>query len=304
MHTHEFIVAPGVEDRIDKFLADALKSESRSKIQSLIAGGNVMVDSTLVLKCNQHVSSGQKVLIYLIDAQPLQIHAVDLDFEVIYIDEDTIVINKPAGVVVHPGAGKETNSLVSFALWNWPEIKSVGQPERPGVVHRLDKDTSGVILMARSQKAYDWYISQFKSHKVKKVYITLVDGHPQTTEGRIETTILRDPTHRQRMAIGKGGQGRKAITEYHQIEKFAEHELLRVNPITGRTHQIRVHMAFLGTPVVGDKIYGRKNASLPIKRFFLHAQEITICLPNMDNVTTFTSSMPEDLEKILNDLRT
>jgi len=303
MQTHEFLVESGVDARIDKFLADALKTLSRSKIQSLILGGNVIIDSTLVMKSNQHVSSGQKVLIHLIDVQPLQLHAADLNFEVIYIDEDTIVINKPAGVVVHPGAGKETNSLVSFALWNWPEIKAVGQPDRPGVVHRLDKDTSGVILMARSQKAYDWYISQFKSHKVKKVYLALIDGHPQTPEGRIDAQLIRDPLHRQRMSVGKGGQGRKAITEFRQLEKFTEHELLRVNPITGRTHQIRVHMAFLGTPVVGDKIYGRKKASLPIKRFFLHAQEISICLPNCENVTTFTSSLPEELEKILIDLR-
>jgi 23S rRNA pseudouridine1911/1915/1917 synthase len=304
MQTHEFIVEPGAEDRIDKFLTDALKSESRSKIQNLILGGNVFINGNLVLKSNQHVSSGQKVLIHLIDLQPSQLHAADLDIKVIYIDEDTIVINKPAGIVVHPGAGKETNSLVNFALWHWPEIKSVGQPDRPGVVHRLDKDTSGVILMARSQKAYDWYISQFKARKVRKVYLTLVDGHPQTPEGRIDAPLLRDPLHRQRMSVGKAGQGRRAITEYHQIEKFAEHELLRVNPITGRTHQIRVHLAFLGTPVVGDKIYGRKKASLPTKRFFLHAQDITICLPNRDIATTFTSPIPEDLEKILNDLRT
>jgi 23S rRNA pseudouridine1911/1915/1917 synthase len=303
MQTHEFLVEPGVDARIDKFLADALKAFSRSKIQSLILGGNVMINGTLVMKCNQHVSPGQKVLINLIDVQPLQLHAADLDFEVIYIDEDTIVINKPAGVVVHPGAGKETNSLVSFALWNWPEIKSVGQPDRPGIVHRLDKDTSGVILMARSQNAYDWYISQFKSHKVKKVYLALVDGHPQTPEGRIETPILRDPLHRQRMSVGKVGHGRKAITEYHQVEKFAEHELLRVNPISGRTHQIRVHMAFIGTPVVGDRIYGRNKTSLPIKRFFLHAQELSICLPKSNNVTKFTSSLPEELENILVDLR-
>lgn len=303
MQTHEFIVEPGADARIDKFLADAFKSVSRSKIQSLILGGNVVVDGTLVLKSNQHVSPGQTVLIHIIDVQPSQLYAADLDFEIIYIDEDTIVINKPTGVVVHPGAGKETNSLVSFALWNWPEIKSVGQPDRPGVVHRLDKDTSGVILMARSQKAYDWYISQFKTHKVKKVYLALVDGHPRTPEGRIDTPLLRDPLHRQRMSVGKVGQGRKAITEYRQIEKFPEHELLRVNPITGRTHQIRVHMAFLGTPVVGDRIYGRKKTSLPIKRFFLHSQELSICLPNSDNVTTFTSSLPEELEKILIDLR-
>jgi 23S rRNA pseudouridine1911/1915/1917 synthase len=296
MQTHELIVEPGAEDRIDKFLADALKSESRSIIQSLILGGNVMIDGTLVLKNNQRVSSGQKVLIHLIDLQPAELRAADLNYEVIFVDEDTIVINKPAGVVVHPGAGNETNSLVNFALWHWPEIKCVGQPDRPGVVHRLDKDTSGVILMARSQKAYDWFISQFKSHKVIKVYLTLVDGHPPTPEGRIDAPLLRDPLHRQRMSVGKLGYGRKAITEYHQLERFSEHELLRVNPITGRTHQIRVHLAFLGTPVVGDKVYGRNKASLPIKRFFLHAQELSICLPNKVNATTFTSSLPLNLE--------
>lgn len=303
METHEFFVTPGVDTRIDKFLADSLKVISRSRIQSLILNGEVRIDGNLVLKSNQHVIAGQKVLIQLIDLQPAELQAADLKYEVVYIDEHTIVINKPAGVVVHPGAGKENNSLVNFALWNWPEIKNVGQPDRPGVVHRLDKDTSGVIIMARSQKAYDWYISQFKSHKVKKVYLTLVDGHPPTPEGRIDAPLLRDPLHRQRMSVGKLGQGRKAITEYHQLERFAEHELLRVNPITGRTHQIRVHLAFLGTPVVGDKVYGRNKASLPIKRFFLHAYEISILLPNTEKVTTFTSSLPDDLEKILFELR-
>lgn len=303
MQSHEFLVEPGADSRIDKFLADALKTVSRSKIQSLILSGYVMIDGSSVLKSNQHVSAGQKVTIQLTDMQPLELVAADLDYDVIYIDEDTIVINKPAGVVVHPGAGKETNSLVNFALWKWPEIKSVGQSDRPGIVHRLDKDTSGVVLMARSQKAYDWYISQFKSHKVKKVYIALVDGHPPTTEGRIDAPLLRDPLHRQRMSVGKLGHGRKAITEYHQLERFAEHELLSVNPLTGRTHQIRVHLAFLGTPVVGDKVYGRNKSSLPINRFFLHAQELSICLPGKLDATTFTSLMPSDLQKILFELR-
>lgn len=303
MTLHQFIIEDNEPVRLDKFLVEKLVNVSRSRIQQLVREGNVNVDGNLVTKNNHILNLGQLIEIELIEVEPEHIVPGNLDIEIIYCDKDTIVLNKPAGVVVHPGAGKELESIASFALFNWPEITNVGQEGRPGIVHRLDKDTSGVILLARTQAAYEWYIQQFKSHRLEKTYLALVDGHPPTPEGRIDAPIIRDERKRKRMAIATRGRGRQAISEYFQVERFQDHELLRIRMETGRTHQIRVHMAFLGTPVVGDKTYGKKRPTLPMKRFFLHANELQICLPGSEKPLTFTAELPAELEEILRMLR-
>ena len=303
MNLHKFIVSMDEQDRIDKFLVSSLNVVSRSRIQELIKTGYVRVDGEIIEKSNQVLSEGQTVEIELIEVETDPLIPGDLDIEVIYADEHTIVLNKPAGIVVHPGAGLEKDSIASYALYHWPEIAKVGQEGRPGIVHRLDKDTSGVMLLARTQTAYDWYIKQFKGHHLDKVYLALVDGHPPTPEGRIEAPIIRDTKHRKRMTIGSKEMGREAISEYFQMERFQNHELLRIKLETGRTHQIRVHMAFLGTPVVADRVYGKKKPSLVMKRFFLHASEISICMPGTQEPVTFTAKLPDELEEILTKLR-
>jgi 23S rRNA pseudouridine1911/1915/1917 synthase len=168
------------------------------------------------------------------------------------------------------------------------------------VVHRLDKETSGLILLAKNERAHRWLQDQFRLRKVEKIYLALVDGQPPTPSGRVEAAIGRDPKQRKQMAVVTPGKGRDAYSEYSTLESFPEHTLLEVHPITGRTHQIRLHMAFIGCPVVGDTIYGLRHPSLPLKRHFLHAQRLTIRLPGEKSERTFIAPLPAELENILN----
>jgi 23S rRNA pseudouridine1911/1915/1917 synthase len=213
------------------------------------------------------------------------------------------VVNKPAGMVVHPAAGHASGTLVHAALAHAPTMEGVGGERRPGVVHRLDKDTSGLILLAKNDAAHHRLQEQFHSRSVVKTYLALVDGRPPTPRGRIEAPIGRDPAHRQRMAVLPPGKGRQAVSEYGTVEAFPEHTLLEVHPLTGRTHQIRLHLAFIGCPVVGDKIYGRRHSSLPLKRQFLHAARLEITLPGEERPRHFEAPLPDELKHILNFLR-
>jgi 23S rRNA pseudouridine1911/1915/1917 synthase len=179
----------------------------------------------------------------------------------------------------------------------------VGVEKRPGIVHRLDKDTSGLIAIAKNDSAHQWLQQQFKDRSVSKTYLALVDGNPRTPTGRIEAPIGRDSTHRQKMAVTSETKGRTSTTEYFTRETFAHHTLLEVHPLTGRTHQIRVHMAFLGCPVAGDTVYGHKKISVPITRQFLHAARLQICLPGEKTPHVFEADLPEDLQNCLIYLR-
>ncbi|HXQ36197.1 MAG TPA: RNA pseudouridine synthase, partial [Anaerolineales bacterium] len=179
----------------------------------------------------------------------------------------------------------------------------IGGEERPGVVHRLDKETSGLILLAKNERAHRWLQDQFRLRKVEKIYVALVDGRPPTPTGRVETYIGRDPRHRKKMAIVSEHKGREAISEYKTIESFKDHTLLEFHPLTGRTHQIRLHCAFLGCPIVGDEIYGRKKTSVEIERHFLHAYCLKIVLPGEKESRIFEAVLPDDLENVLSALR-
>jgi 23S rRNA pseudouridine1911/1915/1917 synthase len=171
------------------------------------------------------------------------------------------------------------------------------------VVHRLDKDTSGVVIFAKTTKAYHWMVKQFKTRTVEKTYLALVDGHPPTPTGRIEAPITRDPQIRTRMAVGLQGQGKRATSEFFELERFIDHSLLEIHPLTGRTHQIRVHLSYIGVPVVGDTLYGRRHPSIRIDRFFLHAKSLSLKLPGDRVSTKFEAPLPDDLSMILNKLR-
>jgi len=212
-------------------------------------------------------------------------------------------VNKPAGMVVHPAVGHRAGTLVHAALAHAPEMEGIGGEQRPGVVHRLDKNTSGLILLAKNDSMHRWLQDQFRLRKIQKVYLALVDGHPPTPSGRIEAPIGRSLKERKRMAVVTPEKGRSAVSEYHTLESFAAHTLLEVHPITGRTHQIRLHLAFLGCPVVGDTVYGRRHATLPLERHFLHALRITVRLPGAKHPSTFEAPLPPELTQILNQLR-
>jgi len=205
--------------------------------------------------------------------------------------------------VVHPSAGHASGTLANAALGHAPEMEGIGGQQRPGVVHRLDKDTSGLILMAKNDRAHLWLQDQFRQRSVIKIYIALVDGHPPTPVGRIEAPIGRDIKQRKLMAIVALQKGREAISEYCTLETFPDQTLLEVHPITGRTHQIRLHLAFVGCPVAGDTVYGRQHSTIPIKRHFLHAARLTIRLPGEKEPRTFESPLPEELKSVLEGLR-
>lgn len=299
----EFLVQAG-EERLDKYLVSCLPEFSRSRLQGLIRDNQVLVDGQVVTKTSHILNRGQKVVVSIPEPEPVGLIPEEIPLDVIFESDDLMIINKPAGMVVHPGAGHKTGTLVHAALAHAPELEGIGGELRPGVVHRLDKDTSGLILVAKNDRSHRWLQEQFRLRRVRKVYLALVDGTPPTPTGRIEAPIGRDPAHRRKMAVTTLQKGREAVTEYQTVETYAHHTLIEAHPLTGRTHQIRLHMAFLGCPIVADSLYGRRKPSLPLERHFLHATRLTILLPGQMEEQTFTAPLPADLEKIIQQLRT
>jgi 23S rRNA pseudouridine1911/1915/1917 synthase len=291
-------------ERLDKFLASRLPDSSRSRLQSLIKEGLVLVDGIPAHKSGQMLDRPAAVEVHFPQAEPSSLVPEDIPLDLIFENDDLLVINKPAGMVVHPAAGHASGTLVHAALGYAPDIEGVGGEKRPGVVHRLDKDTSGLILLAKNDIAHRWLQDQFRLRKVVKVYLALVDGSPPTPDGRIEASVGRNTQQRKRMAVVSEAKGRSATSEYHTLEKFPQHTLLEVKPVTGRTHQIRLHLAFIGCPVVGDTIYGHHKSSLPLKRHFLHAWRLTIRLPGESEARRFEAPLPEELLRVLDQLRT
>lgn len=290
-------------ERLDKFLVGLLQEFSRSRIQGLIADGFVDVDGRAAKKSGQPLENGNTVTVRIPPAAPTDLVAEDIPLDIVFENDDLLVVDKPAGMVVHPGAGHSTGTLVNAVLGYDPDLEGIGGEERPGVVHRLDKETSGLILIAKNERAHRWLQEQFRLRKVDKTYLALVDGKPPTPSGRVEAHIGRDPKNRKRMAVLNERRGREAISEYKTLEEFEKHSLLEFHPHTGRTHQIRLHCAFLKCPIVGDKVYGRKNPTIEIGRHFLHAQRLSILLPGEKEPRNFEAPLPAELEQVLNDLR-
>jgi 23S rRNA pseudouridine1911/1915/1917 synthase len=270
-------------ERLDKFLTDQLGAHgvalSRVRVQQLIKEGAVRLNGKPE-KPACRLAKGDQLDVQLTPellAPDLNraLQPEPLPLRVLYRDADIVAIDKPAGMVVHPAAGNAHGTLVNALLAHFPQVASVGGENRAGIVHRLDKETSGVILVALSEAARLHLMAQFAARAVHKRYLALVDGAPNTLSGIINASIGRDPAQRKRMAIlpvHRGG--REAISHFQVLERFAQHTLLEVLPQTGRTHQIRVHLAFIGCPVVGDSVYGRRKPTLKLGRHFLHAESV------------------------------
>ncbi len=290
-------------ERLDKILAARFPEYSRSRMQGLIRDGFVQVNQTVVAKTGFTVESGMTIEVHLPAVQPVELQPEPIPLKVIFDHPEVLVIDKPAGLVVHPAAGHESGTLVNAVMGLMPDLEGIGGELRPGIVHRLDKDTSGLILIAKNERAHRFLQDQFRLRQVKKVYLALVDGKPPTPNGRIEAPIARDPAHRKQMAVVPAGKGREAVTEYFTRESFPEHTLIEAHPLTGRTHQIRLHLAFIGCPIAGDSVYGRRKVSLPLRRHFLHAARLIIRLPGEKQPRTFESPLPPELEQILQQLR-
>lgn len=290
-------------NRLDKFLVTRLPEYSRSRLQSLIKQGRVDVDGITVTKSGYMLENLAEIEVRIPPPQPTDLVPEEIPLEIIFENQDLIVVNKPAGMVVHPAAGHQSGTLVHAALGYTSDFQGVGGTQRPGVVHRLDKDTSGLILLAKNDTAHQWLQEEFRSRKVEKTYLALVDGAPPTDRGRVEAAIGRDAVDRKKMAVVPPNKGRTAVSEYATISQYDQHTLLEVHPITGRTHQIRLHLAFLGCPVAGDRVYGRRSPTLDLNRQFLHAARLKIRLPGEAAESEFEAPLPDDLVQVLGTLR-
>ena len=302
-HLITFLYQKTESQRLDKFLVNCLPGYSRSRLQSLIKDKRVLINGKPARKAGQPLESGMTVTVNIPPISPSEVQPEDISLDIIFENDDLMVVNKPAGMVVHPSAGHRTGTLVHAALAHAPEMKGVGGVQRPGIVHRLDKNTSGIIVLAKNDYAHQYLQDQFRDRTVKKEYLALVDGAPPTSTGRVEAAIGRDTTQRKRMTVTPDHKGRPAISNYRTLERFSHHTLLEVHPLTGRTHQIRVHMAFLECPIVGDTVYGRRKSTLPLNRHFLHAQSLSIVIPGEKEPRNFTTNLPDELEDILIVLR-
>jgi 23S rRNA pseudouridine1911/1915/1917 synthase len=286
--------------RLDAFMASAVDDISRSQWKNLIQNQFVLVNEKSV-KPNHKLLEGDEIVWSIPDKAPEKAQPEEISLDILFEDEEVLVLNKSAGLVVHPAVGNETGTLVNGLLFHDPVFQSV---ERAGIVHRLDKDTSGVMVVAKSEAAMAELQRQFKARETEKEYVALVWGAPQLS-GRIETQVGRHPKHRQKMAVLSEG-GRGAISNYKTVEQFEGTALVKVKIETGRTHQIRVHMAHLGHPIVGDTVYGRSRKNkLPAvaERQMLHAARLEFTHPTMGKRLSFEAPLPDDMLHLLNVLR-
>ena len=284
--------------RLDHFLRERLPEHSRSRLQEWIEAGRVRVNGA-TQKRSYLVKGSERIDVEPAAPPPLHATPEDLPLDILYEDRDVIAVNKPAGMVVHSGAGRHSGTLVNALLHRYGALSGVGGDLRPGIVHRLDRLTSGVILVARNDAAHVHLARQFSSREVEKIYLALVHGRLKSDRGRITRPITRDPARRIRMTA-KLERGRSAITEYRMLKRFDKFTLVEVRIGTGRTHQIRVHLASIGHPVVGDKLYGAPDSSLA--RYFLHAHQITFTSPGSGERISVTAPLPAELQQYLTDL--
>jgi 23S rRNA pseudouridine1911/1915/1917 synthase len=287
----------GFGQRLDVFLASHLRELARSQIQKLIAGQKVRLNGTWT-KASHRLREGDVVEVELAEGKENRLLAENIPLNIIYGDDHIIVLNKPAGLVVHPGAGVTQGTLVNALIYHFPGIERVGHPERPGIVHRLDKETSGVMVVARSENAYTELKRQFKAREVEKIYLALVWGRIQVEEGKIDWALGRHPKHRERISI-RTRKPRAALTLYSVKKVVDDLTLLEVKPVTGRTHQIRVHFAAAGHPIVGDGRYGGRDKTGKYARLFLHAWHIVFTHPVSKTLSEFYAPIPQEFQDII-----
>ena len=302
------------EERLDIYLASQIKDLTRSKAQNLVKNGFVTVNDRL-FKAGYRLKIGDSVNLSIPPDLATELEPEPIAFDIVHEDSSLIVLNKPPGLVVHPAPGHPTGTLVHGLLQVFPNLSGVGGLQRPGIIHRLDKDTSGLMVVAKNDRVHRFLSDQFKGATIKKTYVALVHGDTKDERGEINLPIARHPRRRKEMAVLVSG-GRKALTYWRKEETFAgTFSLLSVSPKTGRTHQIRVHMAHIGHPVVGDPIYGYKknwwkkqatldnNVFTQIKRQMLHAARLGFVHPDSEDFCEFQAPLPEDMDHVLKSLR-
>ncbi len=285
--------------RLDRYVAETLGVLSRSQVKARSLSARV---NGSAVKISRLLVPGDALDLEWLDSAPSDLEAQDLPLDVLFEDDRVIVVDKPQGLVVHPGAGNPSGTLANALLYRRLARGGVGAGTRPGIVHRLDKDTSGVIIAAYDDDALAFLADQFKARTTRKTYIALVKGQPAADRGIIETRIARDPKDRKRFACVERG-GKLSLTQYRVLERYDGYALLLLRPKTGRTHQLRVHLRHLGFPIVGDPIYARPDARFPRATLMLHARRLSIVLPDAEGPSTFTSPLPERFRAAIRALR-
>lgn len=285
--------------RIDKVLSQELADYSRSQIQQWLKDERVMVNGTTV-KANYKVKAGDQVTIAVPEPTVLELTPENIPLEIVYEDEDVAVVNKPQGMVVHPSAGHPNGTLVNALLFHIQNLSSINDVIRPGIVHRIDKDTSGLLMIAKNDFAHESLAKQLKEKTSLRKYVALIHGVIPHEKGVIDAPIGRSKTDRKMQAVIE--EGKPAVTHFQVLERFADFTLVELQLETGRTHQIRVHMKYIGYPLAGDPVYGPKK-TLPGKGQFLHAQVLGFEHPRTGEFLTFTAPLPEVFQKTLEKLR-
>ncbi|MBQ3114226.1 MAG: RluA family pseudouridine synthase [Phascolarctobacterium sp.] len=286
--------------RADAVLA-AMLELTRSNMQKLLDEGRA-VKGTKVIKSNYKVKLGDEIIVTLPEPQPLDVQPENIPLDIIYEDEDVVVVNKARGMVVHPAAGNYSGTLVNALLYHCKNLSGINGVIRPGIVHRLDKDTSGIMICAKNDAAHVSLSEQIQSKTAQRTYLAVVRGNIKTDSGVIETQISRDKDDRKKMAVVKEG-GRNAITEYEVVERFGKYTIVKCKLKTGRTHQIRVHMEYLGYPLVGDPKYSPMKTPFSINGQALHSLTLAFDHPRTGERMEFEAKLPEDLHKIVTRLR-
>ena len=297
----EFDITSGDENlRLDKYLSEVNDDLSRSYIRQLMDEGRVKINGRIE-KASYKLKAGEEVTLEVPEAIELEVKAEAIPLEVLYEDEHIIVINKAWDMVVHPAPGNESGTLVNALLHHCENLSGINGVIRPGIVHRLDKDTSGVIVAAKTDVAHRGLVEQFKERETEKIYLALVKGYLAYEKGTIDAPIGRDPKDRQKMAVVQSNS-KPARTRFTVEERFHDYTFVRVVLETGRTHQIRVHFSYLGYPIVGDDKYGRRE-TLPVQRQMLHAYQLTLNHPLTGEEMTFVAPLHQDMQDTLQHLR-
>ena len=289
----------GAGKRLDSYVASATEL-SRNAVQRLIAEGSVLLNGRETLS-KAKLREGDEISVAPPPPALTDILPQDIPLDIVYQDEDIAVINKPKGMVVHPAAGNPDGTLVNAIMYHIKDLSGVGGELRPGIVHRIDRMTSGLLVVAKNDAAHNFLSDQLKTHSVSRVYYALVEGNIREDGGTVDAPIARSRNDRKKMAVDPGG--RSAVTHWRVLERFGDTTLLRVELETGRTHQIRVHMAYIKHPIVGDEVYGRGRNRLGIVGQALHAGELRLTHPRTRETMVFTAPLPEEFEGALEKLR-
>ncbi|MBD2488763.1 RluA family pseudouridine synthase [Aulosira sp. FACHB-615] len=291
--------------RLDRYLAQELSDVSRSRIQQLIEQGNVQVNGQVCTSKKENVKIGDRITLQIPEAQPLELQAENIPLDILYEDEQLLILNKPAGLVVHPAPGHYDGTLVNALLAHCPNLPGIGGVQRPGIVHRLDKDTTGAIAIAKTDIAYQHLQAQLQAKTARREYLGVVYGAPKTESGKIDFPIGRHPQDRKKMAVIPVEQGgRTAVTHWHILERLGNYTLIKFQLETGRTHQIRVHSAKIGHPIVGDPVYSSgRSVGVNLPGQALHAWRLKLQHPISQDWIEVTAPIPQTFTTLLEVLR-